>query len=199
MKRCKITLADIRLTADGMPIGLSLVGSTLIFLSATTYVVCCSVAILSLSCMTSEKKEAKIPGLMKVVVFSAFGILCVMMPVWCKCLRIQVCCLLRLICAGLEGCSVFGWGWSGVFVDFLAVLVTLLLFSGSGKLRDSGYSCLQMSMFESFIKATGRLELRRVLTMLKLLFSIAICAEQETSGGDVCCSLGGLLTIILVI
>ena len=51
-----------------------------------------------------------------------------------------------------------------------------------------------MEILDSLISATGRLE---VLTVLKLMLSIAICVALDTSDGDVCCSLGGLLVVVL--
>lgn len=41
--------------------------------------------------------------------------------------------------------------------------------------------------------ATGRLEVRRALAVLKLLLSMAICAAREMLEGEAACSLGGLV------
>lgn len=66
-----MTLAAILLAADGMPNSLSFVGSISLFLNATMYLVQRGFAILfgRSPWITNEKKEAKILGLMKVVLF----------------------------------------------------------------------------------------------------------------------------------
>ena len=79
----------------------------------------------------------------------------------------------------------------------LALLVALGLCSGSGRLRDSVSNFLHMSMLDSFMRATGRLDVRRALAVLKLLLSMAIWAERDISRGEVVCSLIGLIFTVL--
>ena len=80
-KRCRVALAAILLAAEGMPKGLSFVGSGSLFLSATMYVVLRIFAILlGRSPWITLVKKAKMLGLTKVFCHT-FWRVCVMRPI----------------------------------------------------------------------------------------------------------------------
>ena len=54
-----------------------------------------------------------------------------------------------------------------------------------------------MEMLESLMSATGSVEVSLAFAVPKLLLSSAIWAALETSHGELCCSLGDLLVVLL--
>ena len=73
----------------------------------------------------------------------------------------------------------------------------LLVVFGGGRFNDSGCKFLQMEMFVSFMRATGREEVSLALAVPKLLLSNAIWAALDISVGEVCWTFDGLLMVFL--